>query len=63
MENPVLDIDHARRIARQYAEESGANEARSETYADVWFDASKDIDASTVDALRAYLRRRFTASE
>lgn len=58
----VQDVDHARRIAREYAAESGENEERAEAYADVWFDAGKDSDASTTDALRMYLRGRFSAN-
>nr|WP_057929868.1 hypothetical protein [Burkholderia ambifaria] len=62
MINEVQSIDEAKRIAREYANTEGVNDARAEAYAEVWFDAGKDADASTADALRAYLRRRFDAA-
>ncbi|MFP3606747.1 hypothetical protein [Paraburkholderia sp. OV446] len=63
MTNEVQDIDQARRIARQFASEQGVNEVRAEAYADVWYEASKDDEASTETALRAHLRRRFAQSD
>ncbi|RZF23432.1 hypothetical protein EVC45_44610 [Paraburkholderia sp. UYCP14C] len=62
MTDEVQDIDQARRIARRFASEEGVNEARAEAYADVWYEAGKDDDASTETALRAHLRRRFAGS-
>lgn len=63
MFNEVKSIEEARRIAREYADTEGLNDARAEACAEVWFDAGKDADASTADALRAYLRRRFDAAD
>ncbi|WP_321935361.1 hypothetical protein [Paraburkholderia sp. J8-2] len=62
MSNEVQSIEEARRIAREYAYAEDFNEVRAEAFADVWFDAGKDSDASTADALRAYIRRRFDAA-
>lgn len=62
MIDEVQSIDEARRIAHEFANTEGVNDVRAEAYADVWFDAGKDANASTVDALRAYLCRRFAAA-
>ncbi|MEX4003616.1 hypothetical protein AB4Y38_32555 [Paraburkholderia sp. EG285A] len=62
MINEVQDLGQARRIARQLAAEEGVSEARAEAYADVWYEAGKDDDASTETALREHLRRRFAES-
>jgi hypothetical protein len=63
MSSEVQDIEHARRIAQQFASDEGVNEVRAEAYADVWYGAGKDVDASTESELRAHLRRRFAASK
>jgi hypothetical protein len=63
MRTELTDIDQARRIAHEYAEKMGVNEARAEAYAEVWFEAGKDADASSADALRKYLDRRFATQQ
>jgi hypothetical protein len=62
MSSELTGIDEARRVAREYAAEMNYNESRAEAYAEVWFDAGKDADASTTGALRLYLAQRFTTS-
>lgn len=46
-------------IARKFAAVEDVNEDRAVAFAENWFDAGKDFDASAPTDLRAYLVRRF----
>jgi len=49
----------ALQIARNFASSENINEDLAEAYAEAWFDAGKDFDASSPADLLAYLAKRF----
>lgn len=57
--NIVKSSLQAAEIARDYAYRKGVNGTRAEAFAEVWFEAGKDDEKSTPEALRLHLDWKF----
>lgn len=54
----IQSHDEAMSIARHWADLNNANEDRCEAFASTWYEAGKDPEQSTAQALQSYLQRR-----